>query len=211
MKVELLYNTPIETMLNAMSVSYGKSPEFYKGREEAVVSGCFNHANIHTMPLEYSFIQLKVQTTIDISRELNRHRNLKTLEKSTRYVDPSSDCFEWESLKEQLTDFNVETVSLFLDGCKNLYEFLRDNGIAKQFARKILPLCTKTEIVYGGSLWDWVKVIRSRGDGAAHPDIRKIAEEIYNILHELYPNIITPENIQKSFEYEVKFLQEDKP
>jgi len=210
MKVELLYFTPIKTMINGLCMSYGKSPEDYEGREEEALAKCLSHANVHTMPLEMSFIQFRIETKIAVSRELNRHRPLKIVERSTRYVGMTGeDIYVTGALKRELEEIADKTGDLFVwHTAANSYskyrELVEDCGISKQFARDLLPLLTKTEETVSGSLWDWIKFIKARLHKTAHPDIQEIAKEIYQHLNNIYPLIVNKKTLEAVHKLELE-------
>ena len=64
---------------------------------------------------------------------------------------------------------------------------LREAGLKPQDARGVLPNATKTEIVVTGfeSDWDHFFSLRSPKAGAQgpHPDIAKLADELYEKLN----------------------------
>ena len=55
---------------------------------------------------------------------------------------------------------------------------LNYRDITPQFARDVLPLATKTEVVMTGFDSDWGKFFELRCDKAAHPDMQKLANEL---------------------------------
>lgn len=50
--------------------------------------------------------------------------------------------------------------------------------LTPQFARDVLPLATKTEVVMTGFESDWEQFFKLRCDSAAHPDMQKLANEL---------------------------------
>ena len=55
---------------------------------------------------------------------------------------------------------------------------INKRGNTPQFARDVLPLATKTEVVMTGFRSDWEKFFELRCANAAHPDMRKLADEL---------------------------------
>ena len=52
-----------------------------------------------------------------------------------------------------------------------------------QEARGVLPNATKTELVMTGFESDWEHFFELRCSGAAHPDAKKLADELYKLIH----------------------------
>lgn len=79
-----------------------------------------------------------------------------------------------------------------LDQCEKIYNFLMKNDMQAQQARGVLPNATKTEIVMTANLREWKHFcdLRSKGTtGKPHPDMKIIADMIYNEFHEKLPEI----------------------
>lgn len=63
------------------------------------------------------------------------------------------------------------------------YNNLINSGWKPQQARAILPNATKTELVMTGFESDWEGFFKLRCSGAAHPDAKKLADELYKLIH----------------------------
>lgn len=63
------------------------------------------------------------------------------------------------------------------------YNNLINSGWKPQEARAILPNATKTELVMTGFESDWEGFFKLRCSGAAHPDAKKLADELYKLIH----------------------------
>ena len=68
---------------------------------------------------------------------------------------------------------------------RSLYEaefsylfMINSRELTPQFARDVLPLATKTEVVMTGFESDWKQFFELRCDSAAHPDMQKLANEL---------------------------------
>ena len=84
-------------------------------------------------------------------------------------------------LKEAM---NVEMTALF-----EYYEQLLKDGIRKEEARQILPLCTLTKFYWTVNLRSLMNFLSNRTDEHAQADIRENANEIYKLFERTYPNI----------------------
>lgn len=68
------------------------------------------------------------------------------------------------------------------------YHFMLDNGILREDARSILPLCCKTKIVLSGNFQALLDFCSLRSQKEAQSEIREIAQEMFNILCKEAPN-----------------------
>lgn len=79
-----------------------------------------------------------------------------------------------------------DPANCFLQSIKNAeyyYFMLINRGWKPQQARQVLPNATKTELVMTGFESDWEGFFRLRCSGAAHPDAKKLADELYKLIH----------------------------
>ncbi len=70
-----------------------------------------------------------------------------------------------------------------------LYEELLAEGIAKETARRILPLCTPTILFMHGTLRSWLHYIEVRTDPGTQLEHRQIALRCKNIFTQCFPVI----------------------
>ena len=74
-----------------------------------------------------------------------------------------------------------------LNDCQELYDILLSNGIAKECARMVLPLCAQTTVVMHGTLRSWIHFFDQRCDDHAQKEIRLSAQEIRNQRSQVCP------------------------
>tara|TARA_R110000822_G_C15180100_1_gene480274 strand:+ start:200 stop:877 length:678 start_codon:yes stop_codon:yes gene_type:complete len=72
---------------------------------------------------------------------------------------------------------------------KNLYEELLEVGVAREQARMLLPMATKTNIFMTGTIRSWIHFLDIRDDEHAQKEIRLIAQEIKAIFIKELPII----------------------
>lgn len=131
-------------------------------------------------PHHYLRHMFHVQTSIEITREWNRHRKLSIVEQSTRYVLATPDgCLP---ICYGVTPFDNAEVDYFKEASK-VYSYLIHKGRRKDAARRVLPLMTATQAFYSGFEGDWKKFIKDRTSTSAHENIRPLAEEIERIIY----------------------------
>lgn len=155
----------------------------------------------HVPRTTFSFI-----TSLGIAREFNRHRVHSISEESTRYCNYIKGKFGneitfikpyWikgriaEHPKVKVDEFGVARYSEdakteywldTLDVCETEYNALISLGCKPQEARSVLPLDTKTQSVHTAFDIDWNEFISLRGSRKAHPDARKLANELKDLL-----------------------------
>jgi thymidylate synthase (FAD) len=88
-------------------------------------------------------------------------------------------------MKNQLAAMTEQT----LNQCEETYQTMLRLGVAKETARRILPLCTKTTLYMNGTLRSWIHYLELRTDKATQLEHRVIAEEIKQIFQEEFPVI----------------------
>jgi thymidylate synthase (FAD) len=71
-----------------------------------------------------------------------------------------------------------DMVQQHLTNAERLYNLLLSEGVARETARMVLPLCTKTKIHMTGNVRSWIHFIQLRADEHAQKEIRSIAEAI---------------------------------
>jgi thymidylate synthase (FAD) len=169
--------------------------------------------NAHWSPLQHISFGFKIETRRSISAQIFRHRSLNGQEWSLRYDAPlgfeeidirkqhpnnrqsSTDSFD--PILEVLDYYNnKETVrasvqiDALLGQINNTYEALLKAGVAKECARDILPLCTKTTIHITATLRDLLGFLNVRCDEHAQKEVRDIATRIGEQLELQLPKIM---------------------
>lgn len=82
---------------------------------------------------------------------------------------------------------NNDAINLFLWGLSNdesyYLQMVNKFGLKPQEARQILPNALKTELIMTGTVEQWDEFFRLRRAPNAHPDARKLADMLYNMIH----------------------------
>ena len=146
-------------------------------------------------------MSVEIETSKAIAIQLIRHRSFTFQEFSQRYQDVSllGDMFEEIEFRKQCKDNRQSSTEihesagaeakLILLQIQRLYKGLLEDGVARETARMILPLCTKTKIHMTGSIRSWVHFLELRDDEHAQKEIQLIAKEIKRIFVEEFPII----------------------
>lgn len=164
---------------------------------EKLLAYCLKHG--HFSVFEQAHITMEIETTRDIAAQILRHRSFTFQEFSQRYA-AVTDVAELPELRLQdhknrqnsievsdadtmvmITEFNMRILDHFIKG-KALYDEMLEAGIAKECARKILPLNTETKIYMTGNVRQWMHYIQLRsGNGTQkeHMQIALDAKEVF--------------------------------
>ena len=214
-KVNLITNTPNaeETIVEIARVSSKRTDK--KAKPEGLINYLIKHK--HWSPFEHASMTLEIDTSKAIGIQLIRHRSFTFQEFSQRYQDVNmlGDMFEPIELRKQAEDNRQSSteefdpvipymaiygpyaskasvmISNLLSDIGALYDELLDAGVARETARMILPLCTKTKIYMTGTLRSWIHFFELRDDAHAQKEIQEIAKAGKQIFTEQFPVLST--------------------
>lgn len=158
---------------------------------------CLKHG--HFSVFEQAHITMEVNTTRDIAAQILRHVGFRFQEFSQRYA-AVSDVAPVPELRMQdhknrqnsievsdaetrlvINEYQMRIHDLFTQS-QDLYEEMLKFGIAKECARKVLPLNTETKIYMTGSVRQWIHYIQLRtanGTQKEHMIIAELAKEVF--------------------------------
>ena len=157
---------------------------------------CIQHE--HWSVFEQSSMTLEIETTRAIAAQILRHRSFTFQEFSQRYAKSNElGKIELPQLRRQdkknrqnsIDDLDpfvqqkleAQMITLF-SSCQSLYNQMIEEGVAKECARMVLPLCTPTRIYMTGSCRSWIHYINLRsahGTQKEHMDIANGCREIF--------------------------------
>lgn len=159
----------------------------------------------HTTPFEMAEVKLLVRVPMDCWRQWIRHRTASINETSTRYsiaIDASQatppDSWRLQATSnrqgsEGLLDVAAgETLSAeearLQEHARAVYKTRLEQGIAREQARKDLPLSTYTEAYWKIDLHNLLHFLELRMDRFAQLEIRQYAEAIgHEIVRPMFP------------------------
>ncbi len=203
MNVKLVSITPDaeQTMAYIARVSNpsNQDNEKYSG----LLKYCIKHN--HWSVFEQSSMSLEIETSRAIAAQILRHRSFTFQEFSQRYAastalgdfdlpelrrqDTKNRQNSTNDLEPELIDkFEKQMITLF-SSSKALYEQMLSQGVAKECARMVLPLCTPTRIYMTGSCRSWVHYINLRSAHGTQKEHMQIAEQCRKIFIEQFPNV----------------------
>jgi thymidylate synthase (FAD) len=183
-----------ESIVQAARVSYGKGTKT-RSDDRGLIRYLMRHW--HTTPFEMPVIKLHVRVPMDCWRQWIRHRMSSTNEYSTRYSEAIDACQktppgQWRAQsgvnKQGSGEFLDATVGESLSRAENElhlaaranYEVRLEAGVAREQARKDLPLSTYTEAYWEIDLHNLFHFLRLRMDSHAQLEIRSYANIIGN-------------------------------
>ena len=164
---------------------------------------CIKHN--HWSVFEQSSMTLEIETTRAIAAQVLRHRSFTFQEFSQRYaasialgdIDLPELRRQDEKNRQNSTDdldpemvekFNKQMITLF-SSAKSLYEQMLSQGVAKECARMVLPLCTPTRIYMTGSCRSWIHYINLRSAHGTQKEHMEIAEACREVFTEQFPSV----------------------
>lgn len=167
--------------------------------------------NAHWSPLQHISFGFKIETRRSISAQIFRHRSLNGQEWSLRYDTPlgfeeidirkkhpnnrQSSTESFDPLIMNILDTKIKNkasqeIFILMDHIAKTYNKLLEAGVAKECARDILPLCTKTTIHITATLRDLLGFLNVRCDAHAQKEVRDIATRIGEELELQLPDIM---------------------
>jgi len=164
---------------------------------------CIKHN--HWSVFEQSSMTLEIETTRAIAAQILRHRSFTFQEFSQRYAastalgDIDLPELRKQDLKnrqnstddldpEMVEKFEKQMITLF-SSSKALYEQMLSQGVAKECARMVLPLCTPTRIYMTGSCRSWIHYINLRSAHGTQKEHMDIAEACRKVFTEQFPSV----------------------
>ena len=161
---------------------------------------CIKHK--HWSIFETAYLTVEINTSRAISAQILRHRSFTFQEFSQRYAEVP-DFVSYEARRQDkknrqasIDDMNIEdrhwfsvaqdrvqtlTASLYLDAL--------DKGIAKEQARFLLPMSSKTKIYMTGNIRSWIHYLELRTAIETQKEHRDIARQVKEIFKQELPII----------------------
>ena len=162
---------------------------------------CINHN--HWSVFEQSSMTLEIETTRAIAAQILRHRSFTFQEFSQRYADSTKlgeipipdlrkqDLKNRQNSTNDLDEFVKQKLELqmktLFDSATALYQQMLEEGVAKECARMVLPLCTPTRIYMTGSCRSWIHYIELRSANGTQKEHMDIAQACKTVFIEQFP------------------------
>ena len=162
---------------------------------------CINHN--HWSVFEQSSMTLEIETTRAIAAQILRHRSFTFQEFSQRYADSTKlgtipipdlrkqDLKNRQNSTNDLDEFVKQKLELQMNtlfsSATALYQQMLEEGVAKECARMVLPLCTPTRIYMTGSCRSWIHYIDLRSAHGTQKEHMDIAQACKTVFIEQFP------------------------
>lgn len=176
-----------------------------------------HRVNIESFLRDFSYtykifrITVLCQTQISTSREFNRVSPNAISEQSTRYVDETGVIVRphWMSKDVLYTDTHSPYYGyqISCDYSFTAYQDMINKGVPKEDARGVLPLDTRTFVIYTYTIKDWVRILANRYYGATgkpHPNAKILAKCIIDAIETAYPGKWDFDKLCADYIYELK-------
>ena len=190
------------SVVQAARVSYGEGTRRVSD-DRTLIRYLMRHR--HTTPFEMAELKLLVRAPMDCWRQWIRHRTASVNEYSTRYsvaIDSTQSTLpgEWRTQAEQNRQGSglplpddvgrqlTEDEHHFQVTARQVYQKRLEAGVAREQARKDLPLSTYTEAYWKIDLHNLLHFLALRMDAHAQKEIRDYAATIgEQIVRPLFP------------------------
>ena len=190
------------SIVQAARVSYGAGTKQVSD-DRTLIRYLLRHR--HTTPFEMAEIKFLVRVPMDCWRQWIRHRTASVNEYSTRYslaIDATQTTTpdEWrtqaqsnrqgsgEPLPKDVGEAFTQSERELQDHARSVYQARIEAGIAREQARKDLPLSTYTEAYWKIDLHNLLHFLSLRMDAHAQQEIREYSKAIgEQIVKPLFP------------------------
>ena len=189
-------------IVQAARVSYGEGTKRIS-QDRGLIRYLMRHR--HTTPFEMCEIKFHIRTTMDTWRQWIRHRTANVNEHSTRYsiaidaaqaTEPDQWRLQAQSNRQgsegtlgagQGAHFSRREAEI-IAAAREVYQERLAAGVAREQARKDLPLSTYTEAYWKIDLHNLLHFLELRMDDLAQQEIREYAQAIgYQIVSQWVP------------------------
>ncbi len=188
-------------VVNAARVSYGKVVTTVKERDKKLIKFLLKHQ--HTSPFEHNQLSFRIKAPLFVARQWMRHRMNSYNEISYRYVKAPIEFYIPPKWRYQDTKNKQASVGSFdndefkkhyqdaIQKSIDSYEYLLANGLCRELARGVLPLCTYTQFIFTCNLHSLMHFMKLRLDAGAQYEIRQYAQALLTLALPHFPASLT--------------------
>lgn len=178
-------------VVNAARVSFGKLVTELTDRDKKLIRYLIEHN--HTSPFEHNQLSFRIKAPIYVVRQWMRHRMSSYNEISYRYVKAPLEFYipnNWRyqdannrqaSFGEFNNDLLLKQYKASLESAVQGYNMLLENGVCREQARGLLPVCTYTEFIYTVNLHSFMHFIKLRLGHGAQNEIKVYAQGMLDL------------------------------
>jgi thymidylate synthase (FAD) len=159
----------------------------------------------HWSPFEMASMAVEINTTRDIGAQILRHKSFSFQEFSQRYADVKDlgdlrvPEFRRQDTKNRqnstndldpaLLDAFTRRTKMLFEEAQELYDDMLNAGVAKESARKVLPMNSPSRLYMHGTLRSWIHYIELREANGTQKEHRDIALAARSIFEKEFPSI----------------------
>lgn len=162
---------------------------------EGLIRYCIK--NKHWSIFEMASMCVEIETSRAIAQQILRHRSFHFQEFSQRYAQVPNDAVVFYEARRQddknrqnsIDDLSPEIKEEWMHRqntqwilAQEAYNWAISNGIAKECARMVLPVQTRTKMYMTGTVRDWIHYLTLRTGNGTQLEHKQIADEIKEIL-----------------------------
>ena len=157
----------------------------------------------HWSPFEMVNMCVEIDTTRSIAAQILRHRSFSFQEFSQRYSDvtnlggpilPELRRQDEKNRQNSIDDINHHDQQVWLKMINqhfkqgmDLYSNMLEAGIAKECAREVLPMASKSRLYMNGTLRSWIHYCKLRGAYGTQSEHRMIVMDVKKLMRECFP------------------------
>lgn len=159
----------------------------------------------HWSPFEMVSMCVEINTTRSIAAQILRHRSFSFQEFSQRYAEvtdppvlPDLRRQDTKNRQNSIPDFDPIEKQHFqiqlkqhFDQSMWLYKQMLQAGVAKECAREVLPLSSKTKLYMHGTLRSWLTYCDLRGSNGTQLEHKLIADQCKELIAVHFPQCFT--------------------
>lgn len=184
-------------IVNAARVSYGKISSEISERDQKLLKFLMEHK--HTSLFEHNQLSFRIKAPIYVVREWMRHRMNSFNEISYRFVKAKVEFYipqKWrfqDSVNKQSSvgafdnDQLREQYKKTLEMAYQAYEDLLAQGVCREQARGLLPVCIYTEFIFTCNLHSLMHFLKLRLGQGAQQEIRAYAFALLKLAEPHFP------------------------
>lgn len=193
-------------VVNSARVSFGVHKDELDDKDKKLINYLIKHR--HTSTLEHNFATFRIKVPLFVRSQHHRHRTWSYNEISRRYTDVNLEFYAPQTFRTQhksnrqasnLDEINpqvffnniqqgaAEHIKTHHENSIKLFNELIESGVCREQARGILPQNLYTEYYASANLNNILKFIDLRTHEGAQWEIQVMANEMLNIIKELWP------------------------
>lgn len=160
---------------------------------------CMAHG--HWSVFEMADMTVEVETSRAIAAQILRHRSFSFQEFSQRYAkadlgfedvnprrqDTHNRQASHDDLPSNVRDWFATAEKHVASTAQSLYDEALSKGVAKESARFLLPLSTRTRLYMKGSVRSWIHYLQARDADGVQEEHRAVARAVRGIFAECFP------------------------